>query len=283
MLSTLIVFSFPASKDSSAIERADSVTSSGIGLSDDSSENLSSLSEHVIIQTSKFEEQSPVVKDSISEVRYCEDARTNNDNARTHITTTSDLLSAFSSDGHAPPKQFKSKPVNRSRSFSGSEKKVDPDSVKFRGRLNSKDDGFITAAPSQTKSRPAAKVLANRAPLGDNNNREGSLKKPYKYIPFTQEQMFYNPPKSKSGVHVQSRFAERPVEESIGANGSQIVRLQKSESLSPAARERILSRNSRSKSYKIAVTTSQDGGRTIQERVVTYDQLQHGKAPETDL
>ena len=256
------------------IERADSATSSGIGLSDDSSENLSSLNEHVIIQTSKFEEQTSNVEDSISELRY--DGRANSNNARTHITTTSDLLSAYSTDGNIPKKQGKSKPVNRSRSFSGSEKKVDPESVKFRGRLNSKDDGFITAAPSQTKSRPAAKIIANRIPSSDNGNREGSLKKPFKFIPAPQEQMFYNPSKSRSGVPVKSGLAgeQKPVDAVDGL----AAYYQKSGS--SHQRYGAMSRNPRSKSYKIAVTTSQDGNRKVAERVIKFES---DRAPETDL
>ena len=237
----------------------------------------------MIIQTSRFEEQTSLVKDSISELRYVDDGRSNANNARTHITTTSDLLTAFSTDGHAPLKQNKSKPVNRSRSFSGSEKKVDPDSVKFRGRLNSKDDGFITAAPSQTKSRPAAKIIASRASTSDYNNRDGSLKKPFKFIQASQNPMFYNPTKERSGLPVKSRIVEDEDEKSVETVDGQVVHLQKSGTLSHPARDRVLSRNSRTKSYKIAVTTTQDGNRPVAEKVITYDQLKPRKAPETDL
>ena len=235
---------------------------------------MSSLNEHVIIQTSKFEEQTSTVEDSISELRY--DGRASTNNARTHITTTSDLLTAYSTEGYVPKKQIKSsKPVNRSRSFSGSEKKVDPDSVKFRGRLNSKDDGFITAAPSQTKSRPAAKVIANRIPSSVATNREGSLKKPYKFIQVQKDEMFYSPSKLRSGLPVKSGVPEE--QKSVDVVDGRTVHFQKSEIAQP--RSQTLSRNSRSKSYKIAVT-SHDSGRKVAERVIKFEP---GKAPETDL
>lgn len=235
------------------------------------------------IQTSKFEEQTSVVKDSISEVRYTDDGSTSINSARTHITTTSDLLSAYSTDGHVALSQRKSKPVNRSRSFSGSEKKVDPESVKFRGRLNSKDDGFITAAPSQTKSRPAAKILANRSPLTDYNNRDGSLKKPYKYIPLPKDQIFYNPSLERTGLPVKTGPAEETVERGIDAQDGPLVPLKKPSSLPHPARDRLVARNSRSKSYKIAVTTSQDGARKVSERAIAYEKIQSRRPPETDL
>lgn len=236
---------------------------------------MSSLSEYVIIQTSKFEEQTSDVEDSIRELRY--DGKASSNNARTHITTTSDMLSAYSTDGNVPKKQGKSKPVNRSRSFSGSEKKVDPESVKFRGRLNSKDDGFITAAPSQTKSRPAAKIIANRTRTSDNSNREGSLKKPFKFISPPQDQMFYNPLKSRSGVPVKSGFAEE--QKSVDAVDGLAAYYQKSAE-SSNQRYGAMSRNPRSKSYKIAVTTCQDGNRKVAEKVVKFES---DRAPETDL
>lgn len=263
-----------ATKDPSLIERADSATSSGIGLSDDSSENLSSLNEHVIIQTSKFEEQTSNVEDSISELRY--DGKATSNNARTHITTTSDLLSAYSTDGIMPLKKSKSKPVNRSRSFSGSEKKVDPESVRFRGRLNSKDDGFITVAPSQTISRPAAKIVANRVPTSECNNREGSLRRPYKFVPVPEERTFFKAAKTKSGLPIKSGVSDerKPVDVTDGT----LPNPRKSEN--PYPRYGAMARNSRSKSYKIAVTSSDGGGRKIDEKVIDFEQR---RAPETDL
>ncbi|XP_065051634.1 microtubule-associated serine/threonine-protein kinase 2-like isoform X2 [Rhopilema esculentum] len=268
-------------KDASAMERSDSVTSSGIGLSDDSSENLAAINNQVIIQTSRFEEQSSKVVDYVKEVRYNDDGTPNSGNARTHITTASDLLSAYSTTGNLPEKSKKSNPVHRSRSFSGSEKKIDRNSMQPRGRLNSKDDGFITASPSLTKSRPPAKIISNRNSASEYGHREVAATKSLQ----PKESLFYDPSKDRSSLPVKTRShgAQSERARALTSNEGALSDMSKTGLLSHSSRDRVLSRNSRAKSYKIAVTTGQGAGCTIVEKVITYEQSKELKAPETDL
>ena len=267
------------------MKRSDSATSSGIGLSDDSSENLTSSNEQVIIQTSRFEERCSTVFDSVKAIRYNDIGIPNNNSARTHMTTSSDLLSAFSTDANVPEKQTKSKPVHRSRSFSGSEKPTDPELKKPRGRLNSKDDGFITAAPSLTKSMPPARVISNRTTPPEQSQKEISQKRPLKLLNNTQikDQMFYDPPKERSGLPIKSRTISQHTEKHTPKDGT-LSHPVKSGTLSNPSRDRGLSRNSRPKSYKIAVLSGAEGSRKkVAERVLSYDQLKSRGTPETDL
>ena len=261
--------------------RSDSTTSSGIGLSEGSSENLAASNDQVIIQTSRFEERCSTVFDSVKEIRYSDDAYPQSNAVRTHITTSSDLLSAFSTQHAAKENKVETshKPVHRSRSFSGSGSVIEQNTT--ANAKSAKDDGFITGVATLTKSRPPAKIISNK-----NNVAEGeSSQKNTITTVETTNQIFYNPskdrpsllPKSRSTTPTKDRISGLPVK---GANMSQ---QERSGTLPNPAKDRLLSRNSRPKSYKIAVSHGTEGKRRYVEKTVSYDQIKSRGTPETDL
>eukprot|EP00794_Sanderia_malayensis_P017438 gene17437-19182_t len=266
-----------------SMKRSDSTTSSGIGLSDDSSDNITSSDEQVIIQTSCFEERSPLVFDSVKEIRYADDSNNNNNNARTHITTTFDLLNDFSTE-LSLKEERKSKAVHRSRSFSGSfsKKEQDKSSPKDDER-SSKDDGFITGVPSLTKSRPPAKIVSNRNSFSTADNPQNfQSTKPLD----NHERIFHNPASNHpSATRTRSALPTAAKKDRLSSLPPKDYTPGKSATLSNPARDRnILSRNSRPKSYKIAVTSGSGANKKYVERIVSYDQIRsRSPPPETDL
>ncbi len=258
------------------MKRSDSTTSSGIGLSDDSSDNLAANNEQVVIQTSRFEERCSAVFDCVKEIRYADDTATNANSARTHITTSFDLLSAFSTDASVEPKQAKkANPVHRSRSFSGSGTKEDMPTKGVENRRNSKDDGFITGIASLTKSRPATKVISNKSVFAKEGSQQQQQRDLTKRLDSSQDKMFYNPSQGSSMTLPAKYRAATPKKDRSGLPVKDYSP-GNAGTLSNPSRDRILSRNSRPKSYKMAVSTGAQGSKRV-------DQVKQRRTPETDL